>query len=146
MYRTFQNNSIWNEMGRLQRDMNMLAGMFAGMGQVSAHAFPAMNLWSNEEQALVTVEIPGVKIENLEITVSGDTLTLKGSRQPDAAADNASTHRQERGSGQFVRNIRLPFAVEADHVEASLKNGVLQIQLPRANSDKPHKINISTLN
>jgi len=146
MYRTFQNNSIWNEMDRLQRDMNMLTHMFPGMRRASAHAFPAINLWSNDEQALATVEIPGVKIEDLDIMVSGDTLTLKGSRQPDSVAEGASTHRQERGCGQFVRSLRLPFPVESDKVEASLKNGVLHIQLPRANNDKPRKISINALN
>ena len=146
MYRTFQNNSMWNEMDRLQREMNMLMNMYTPLRRMSAHPFPAMNLWSNDETALATVEIPGVAIDDLDITVSGDTLTLKGNRQAGDIPEGMAMHRQERGNGQFVRSLHLPFPVEADKVEASLKNGVLQIHLPRAASDKPRKISVSALN
>jgi HSP20 family protein len=145
MYRKFENNSIWNEMDRLQREMNLLSSMFSPRRQAASQSFPAINLWSNEDSAVVTVEIPGVKNEDLDIMITGDTLTLKGSREPNAMAADAVPHRQERGCGQFIRSIKMPFPVEADKVNASLKKGVLQIHLPRAASDKPRKISVSAL-
>ncbi len=144
MYRRFQPNSLWNEMDRLQREMDLLNSIFSPHRQASAQSFPAINLWSNEENAVATVEIPGVKIEDLDITITGDTLSLKGSREPNATTADAVSHRQERGCGQFMRSIKLPFPVESEKVEASLMSGVLQIKLPRASNDKPKKITIST--
>ena len=146
MYRKFHNNSIWNEMDRMQRDMNMLMNMYRPTRSASAHAFPAVNLWTSEDKAVVTVEIPGVKQDDLDIMVAGDTLTIKGSRTVDEMTEKASIHRQERGSGQFSRSLRLPFPVESDKVDANLKNGVLQIHLPRASQDLPRKIAVSSLN
>jgi HSP20 family protein len=131
-------------MDRLQREMNLLSSMFSPRSQASAQSFPAVNLWSNEESALATVEIPGVKIDDLEIMITGDTLTLKGSREPDSLNADAVSHRQERGCGQFMRSLKLPFPVESDKVDAALKNGVLQVHLPRASADKPRKITVST--
>jgi HSP20 family protein len=146
MYRKFQNNSIWNEMDRMQRDMNMLMNMYSPTRRASAHPFPAVNLWSSEDKAVVTVEIPGVKQDDLDIMVTGDSLTIKGSRSADEISEKASAHRQERGSGQFSRSLRLPFPVESDKVDAKLKNGVLQIHMPRASHDLPRKISVSSLN
>ncbi|MBI9048962.1 MAG: Hsp20/alpha crystallin family protein [Anaerolineaceae bacterium] len=146
MYRKFQNNSIWNEMDRLQRDMNLFMNAYMPSARASAHAFPAVNLWNSEDQAVVTVEIPGVKQDDLDIMLTGDTLTIKGSRNPDDIAENAVPHRQERGNGQFTRTLRLPFPVESEKVDAKLKSGVLQIHLPRASHDMPRKISVSSLN
>jgi HSP20 family protein len=144
MYRRFQPNSLWNEMDRLQREMNLLSSMFSPRQQATVQTFPAINLWSNEESAVATVEIPGVKIEDLEIMITGDTLTLKGSRDPDTLTADAVRHRQERGCGQFMRSLKLPFPVESEKVDATLKNGVLQVHLPRASADKPRKITVNT--
>ncbi len=144
MYHRIQPNSLWNEMDRLQREMNLLSSMFSPRRPASTQSFPAINLWSNEDSAIATVEIPGVKIDDLEIMITGDTLTLKGSREPNTLTADAVSHRQERGCGQFMRSLKLPFPVESEKVEASLKTGVLKIQLPRASADKPKKISIST--
>jgi len=144
MYRRFRPNSLWNEMDRLQREMNLLSSMFSPQRQVSTQSFPAINIWSNEENAVATVEIPGVKIDDLEIMITGETLSLKGSRAQNTLAPDAVSHRQERGCGQFMRSIKLPFPVESEKVVANLKNGVLQVRLPRASADKPRKITIST--
>jgi len=72
--------------------------------------------------------------------VVGDTLTLKGSRQPDKLQDGEKYHRRERNYGDFSRTFQLPFHVEADKVEAIFEKGVLHLSLPRAEVDKPKKI------
>ncbi len=138
--RAFYPLSMWREMSRLQREMNqLLDGVLRLQSGVGA-GYPAMNVWMNDEGAIVTAELPGVDAESLDISVKGDVLTVKGSRQPLELPEGSLYHRRERGHGQFTRTFKLPFQVEAGKVEASLEKGVLQISLPRAEVDKPKKI------
>ena len=104
--------------------------------------YPAMNVWTNEDGAVVTAELPGVEPDNINIAVTGDTLTLKGSRTPEELKEGEQYHRRERGHGQFTRTFQLPFQVEAEKVEANFEKGVLSITLPRAEAEKPRKIAI----
>lgn len=138
--RRFSNLSPWEEMERLQREINRLFEL-PSMRSFAAAGFPLMNLWSNDEGAVITAEVPGIDIKDLEISVLGQTLTLRGERKLDEIDnDKVSYHRQERSFGKFVRTIELPFAVDADKVEARLDKGVLVIRLPRAEADRPRKI------
>src|SRR5687768_11931473 len=85
----------WRDANRLLRGVGRLA---------TATGFPAMNVWAGEENAVVTAELPGVSPEEINIAITGDTVTLSGSRQrPEAEAAN-SYHRQERGYGPFSRS------------------------------------------
>ncbi|HDQ72581.1 MAG TPA: Hsp20/alpha crystallin family protein [Chloroflexi bacterium] len=131
--------SPWREMERLRREMNRLFAT-APAGRVAT--YPALNIWANEDGALVTAELPGVDPEAIDISVVGDTLTLKGSREPEAADEEQTYHRRERGYGSFSRSLQLPFSVEANEVDATFEKGILQINLPRAEADKPKKITV----
>jgi HSP20 family protein len=135
--------SPWREMERLQRDMNRLfAGLPRERALSAAPSYPAMNVWTNEEGAVVTAELPGCDPENIDISVQGETLTVHGSRQPDELQEGQVYHRRERGCGSFTRSFQLPFSVQADQVEATFSKGVLSISLPRAEADKRKKIAI----
>jgi len=135
----------WREMERLRREMNRLfTSMPMSMGSVIAPGYPAMNVWTNEDGAIVTAELPGVNTEDIDISVVGDTLTLTGSRQRDEVPEGVTYHRRERGHGRFSRVFRLPFPIEPDKVEAIFEKGVLRIYLPRPESDKPKKIAVKT--
>lgn len=136
--------SPWREMARLQREMNRLFDAFSLAGGRTAPSYPAMNVWTNDEGALITAELPGIDPDDIDISVVGDTLTLSGSRQPEELQEGETYHRRERSFGKFSRTFQLPFQVEADQVEASFKNGVLSISLPRAEQDKPKKIVVET--
>jgi HSP20 family protein len=132
-------------MERLRRDMNRLfAGWPVKASWSTAPGFPAMNAWTNEDSAVVTAELPGVGIEDVEISVERDTLTLRGRREPEELEQGASFHRRERRFGGFNRAFRLPFHVDAAEVKAEIKNGLLTIVLPRAEADKPKKIAITS--
>jgi HSP20 family protein len=98
-----------------------------------------MNVWVDENSAVVTAELPGVLLDHIDISVEDDTLTLRGDRQPDKE-EGVTYHRRERRYGGFHRTSRLPFRVDAGKVDATFKNGVLSIVLPRAEEDKPRKI------
>lgn len=142
IYRRYRMPSIWQEMERLQRDMNRLMGQsYAGRFQ-SAPSFPAVNLWVSDEGVIVTSEVPGVKPENIDISVVNEMLTINGERNPEEVDPQARYHRRERGCGKFARSIQLPFAVDANNVEAAFRNGVLQISLPRKEEEKPKKIKV----
>ena len=145
MYRnTFTRAATWNpwqEIQRLQSEMNHL---FAESDLRSAAEFPPINVFAGEEGLRVFAAVPGVDKNELEVTVVHDTLTLKGSRTQESLKDGESYHRQERGTGKFVRTLQLPFKVEAEAVKASFKNGVLEIELPRAKSERPHKITVES--
>ncbi|MEM5773543.1 MAG: Hsp20/alpha crystallin family protein [Anaerolineaceae bacterium] len=132
--------SVWQEMDRLQREMNRMFRSTNGVQLHPAPSFPAMNIWANEDGQVITAEIPGVDLEDLDISVTGEILTLSGNRKAEQIGDSTTFHRRERGYGRFKRSIQLPYPVQGDNIEASFKNGVLTIVLPRAEQDKPRKI------
>ena len=143
MYRRYARPSIWPEMERLQRDMNRLfKDVSGGIGRASS--YPAMNVWTGDDTAIVSAEVPGVAPEEIEISIVGESLTLSGERKADDVAAGAQYHRRERGCGKFSRTIELPFRVDADDVEARFRNGVLAVHLPRAAADKPRNITVKT--
>jgi HSP20 family protein len=108
-----------------------------------ASGYPAVNVWADDDSAIITAELPGVKAEDLNLAVEDDTLTLGGSRHPDGAEEDVVYHRRERRHGDFGRSIRLPFRVDAGKVEAKVANGVLTVTLHRAEADKPKKITVT---
>lgn len=116
---------------------------FSGTGFSSAASYPPFNIWADENGAVVTSELPGVKLEDLDITVSGKDVAVKGSRGEEGCGEGEKRVRRERPAGAFERKFQVGFQVDAGRVEARLANGVLEIRLPRAESDKPHKITVS---
>lgn len=144
MFRRSSTPSIWREMERMQREMNRLFTDYTPTRYRSASSYPVMNLWADEESVIIRAELPGLKPDDLDISIDEGDLTLSGRRTPEEMPEDATYHRQERNYGSFTRSIRLPFKIEADDVEATMKNGVLTLMLPRAEEDKPKKITIKT--
>ncbi len=144
MYRRYRIPTVWHEMDRLQSEMGRLFATYYPERVRPAPAYPALNVWTNEEGLNVTAEVPGVKPEEIEINVVGDTLTLTGTRKADELDENVRYHRQERGYGDFTRSLQLPFQVDVDKVEATFRNGVLMVAMPRAEEDKPRKITVKS--
>jgi HSP20 family protein len=138
----------WNPLQQLRGELDRLISGFAGNlpdGPWSG-AFrgrPAVNVWEENDALMVEMEIPGVKSEQLDVAVAGGELTVKVDC-PDGQQEGTTYHRRERAVGGFTRTVPLPVEVDADHVEAQLRDGVLRIRLPKAASAKPRKINIVT--
>lgn len=103
---------------------------------------PPTSVWVGNDNAVVEVELPGVDPKNVDIAVEDDQLTISGKREREPMPDDAKVYRQERATGSFTRTLELPFGVDADMVKASYKNGMLRIELPRAEAEKPHRIAI----
>ncbi len=104
---------------------------------------PALNIWEDDQAIMVEAELPGLKSEQLDISVSGDELTLKVQR-PELSEEGVRYHRRERPVGAFTRVVRLPAEVEADAVRAELHDGVLSISLPKSAAAKARKIEVAT--
>jgi len=130
----------WRDMLQMHDAMDRL------MSRISprTNGFPTLNLWTNEQGAVVTTELPGVELNDLNITVAGNTLTLRGTRNPLQLNNGETFQRRERGHGRFGRVVQLPFSVEANEVSATMRDGVLTITLPKAQSERPRKIEIQT--
>lgn len=139
----WNDDRVWSpfaELRSLQREMNRL---FDGRdGGTALSRFPALNVWGNGQNMVVTAELPGMDAADLDINVVNNQLTIKGERKEDKPAKDAVCHRNERGAGTFVRTVRLPFAVEGDKVSAKYDKGVLTVTLPRHEATKPKRIEI----
>jgi HSP20 family protein len=144
MYRTFRTPSIWREMDRLQRDMNHLFNHYSPNRLRTSPSYPAINIWAHEDGQYVSAEMPGVRVEDIDLNVSGDALTISGRRDSVEVPEGAHFHRKERDVGEFSRTIQLPYAVDAEKVEASFKDGVLNITLPKVEAKKPKQISIKS--
>lgn len=101
--------------------------------------FPALNLWEKGDTLYAEAEAPGLEMDDLEVFVQDNELTVKGERK-DAEGEEVTYHHRERGIGKFVRMVRLPVEIDAEKVAATLRNGVLTITLPKVQAVLPKKI------
>jgi HSP20 family protein len=136
--------NIFSEMDRFRRDMDR---MFEGFdwdrqgNPALALSYPAMNVWEDEGFVYAEAELPGLKLDELEIYATGEEfLTIKGKRSVPEGPPKAIWHRQERGFGTFERVLRLPVPVDAGKVEARLEHGVLTVKMAKSEAAKPKKI------
>ena len=103
---------------------------------------PKATHWVEDDEAHVLIELPGVSKKDVEISLEGKTLTISGHREaPEAAKDNEAP-RRERWHGKFARTYTLPFNAEQGNVKAEFENGILEISIPKAETEKPRKIAI----
>jgi HSP20 family protein len=103
---------------------------------------PALDISERKDAYVVTVEVPGVKAEDLDITLEDGLLTIQGERQFTSESSEQQYHRVERRYGSFRRSITLPSQVKADAIEASFEDGVLEVVVPKAEEAKPKKISV----
>jgi HSP20 family protein len=111
-------------------------------GLQSAGVFPAINVSEDTESVYVRAELPGIKTDDLEITMEKDTLTIAGERQPAPADEAASYHRREREWGAFRRGFSLSTRVDPDKVQARYVDGILTVILPKAAEARPKQITV----
>jgi len=104
-------------------------------------AYPPVNLYESAEEVVVQCEVPGVELKDLDVSITGETLTIKGIKRG-LEEGEVKFVRRERGSGEFTRTIVLPDQVEAERVEAELRNGILRIRLPKSPATRPRQIEI----
>jgi HSP20 family protein len=104
---------------------------------------PAVDVFEKEDKFIVKAELPGMKDDDIDVSVIGDTLSIKGEKKSETEVKDEDYYRSERSYGSFYRSIPLPSNVDANKVEASFDDGVLEITLPKSVKVKPKKIAVS---
>lgn len=104
---------------------------------------PALNVSEEEDRFVVTVELPGIKEDDVDITVSGDILTVSGEKKAESEVKKKGYYYSESSYGSFSRSITMPSAVDTNKIEASYDKGILEITLPKAPEVKSTKIKVS---
>lgn len=133
------------EMDRLRREMDRLFTGFRGFRPLRVGVFPPLNVSEDKENLYVRAELPGIEPNDLDISVEGDTLTLRGERKGPEAEPSVSYHRREREFGRFRRSLTLPTRIDVNKVEAVFENGILKIILPKAEEVRPKQIAVKTV-
>jgi HSP20 family protein len=103
---------------------------------------PGIDLYEDKDNLYVKAELPGMKREEIDVSLHEGTLSISGERKSEKQHENAEVHRAERFFGRFQRTVTLPTPVAADKVKAQYKDGVLSITLPKTEEAKPKQIDV----
>jgi HSP20 family protein len=103
---------------------------------------PSVDILENEHSLILRADLPDLKLEDIEVRVENQTLTIKGERKFEKDENIKGYHRIERSYGSFVRSFAIPATVEPDKVAADYKNGVLTVSLPKKEEAKPRQVKV----
>ena len=103
---------------------------------------PAIDVMENEQEIVIKGELPGIELKNVEVLIKDNLLTLRGERKFEKEEEKENYHRIERAYGAFQRVFTLPASVEQDKVKAKMRDGILEIRLPKAKKELPKKVEI----
>ncbi len=135
-----------NELSNLRRELDRLWEDFFGARDVVAPQEgiwgPAVDISETKDSLIVKAELPGMDPKDIDISLSGDTLIIKGEKKQEKEEKGENFHRIERRYGSFARSIRLPIEVDSNKIEATYKQGVLKIVLPKKEEAKPKQIEV----
>ena len=140
-------NQMIGAMDIFRNRMNRLLGDFdqsneSGPGWSARDTAPRTNLCDTGDNLEITAEVPGIAKEDLSVKIQGNYLEIRGTRKPDIP-QGYTVHRTERNTTSFSRSFTLPYDIDASRVEASLKEGILRLILPKSETAKPKQISIS---
>jgi len=130
--------SIWDEVDRLFEDL--FPRTVTHTDFYEADWMPRVDISETDDNLVIAAEIPGMKKEDINISVEDGVLTLKGERKHENEKKEKNYHRIERSYGSFYRSFRLPPSVDTEKVHASYKDGVLKVTLPKLEEVKPREI------
>jgi len=136
----------FEELERMRRQMDRLFEELTGrvLSEPTAGVFPLVNVTDANDNYYVRAELPGVKAEDMDISVTGTSLSISGERTIPSEDEKVNYHRREREAGKFSRMINLPGQIDAAKVEARCADGVLTVVLPKSEAAKPKQITIKT--
>ena len=142
--------STWPALDRwadLRDELNSLfdlptTGNLARQAQLFSGWTPALDLYQNNDNVVAVVELPGMRKEDIDVSLHDGMLTIAGERQS-SSSEGENAERTERFSGKFRRSVTLPTRVDASKVSASYKDGILTVTLPKAEEAKPKKVEVS---
>ena len=136
--------SAFEELERMRRRLDEMSGGFGRRPYrvLGAGVFPLINLTEDKDNYYVRAEMPGLKADELSISVTASNLSISGERKIASEGENVRYHRREREAGTFNRVVGLPGEVDADKVEANHVNGILTVVIPKAETAKPKRITV----
>lgn len=136
----------FGELERLKRQMDLLSDEILGgsFREPSAGVFPLMNVTEDKDNYYVRAELPGIKSDELDISVTGDTLSISGERKISEEKGDVKYHRREREAGKFSRVVSLPSQVDTSKAEAKCVDGLLSIAMPKAETVKQKQITVKS--
>ena len=105
---------------------------------------PALDIYEDKDKYVVKAELPGLKNEDIDVSLEGNTLTISGERKREEEKEEGDTYRSERYFGRFQRTVTLPAAVDASKIQATYKDGVLTVTVPKTEEAKPKQIEVKT--
>jgi HSP20 family protein len=146
----FNRSDLWNwpavdQLHSLREEINRFFDLSDdGTSDVFNTWAPALDIFEDKDSLIVTAELPGMKKEDIDISLHDGALTISGERKNEKEYDGAQTSRSERFFGRFQRSVTLPKAVDADQVKATYKDGILTVTLPKAAEAKPRQIEVKT--
>ena len=141
---TWEWRSPFNEWERMRRDMDRLMEGMLGSQYTGARAgvFPPLNITEDADNYYIRAELPGMNAEQLDLSVTGNDLSISGERTIPAENESVKYHRREREAGRFSRVITLPSQINPAKVSARSVDGILTVLLPKAEEAKPKKISV----
>ena len=107
---------------------------------------PAVNIVERQDAMVIVADLPGLKAEDVDVTVEDGTLSIRGERRLEEAAEGETYHRVERIYGAFERSFTLPNSVDVDKIEARFSNGEMTLTLPKREESKPRSVKIKVEN
>ena len=133
---------IQDEINRLF-DATLGRRPFERMGLFEGEWAPAVDILEDENKVVVKAELPGMTEKDIDVSILGDTLTIKGEKKKEEEKNDKQYHRLERIYGAFHRTVTLPSTVVSDKTKASFKNGILEIEMPKKEEAKPKQIKVN---
>jgi len=134
------NVDVWREMERLRREMD---GLFNDYGRAApSAAYPLINVYENDDNVVVTAELPGATRDKVSITFSDGVLTISGKQEKPASVKNMTPLRVERADGNFEKTVRIATKIDQNSIAATFSDGILTITMPKAEEAKPKTITI----
>jgi HSP20 family protein len=146
--------SLFDEMERMEREMERVFGRF-GRGwmrplrwtwpmweEAMEAKIPSVDVIDRDDEVLVRAELPGVDKEDLDISMTDDTVTIKGTTRTEEKEEKGDYFRREVATGSFSRTVRLPAEVDGEKSQASFKDGLLELTLPKVKKSKRHTIKV----
>jgi len=131
------------EIARLQDQMTRWTSRSEAPTYEAAFS-PAVDVYEEDKAFVVRAELAGLKPENVHVTVENDVLTIKGERKLENEQKREGYHRIERSYGTFTRSFSLPKTLDAEHLEAEMKDGVLAVRIPKKAAPEPKRVEIKT--
>ena len=136
----------FGELSSLRREMDRLWDSFFGERPLArvweGEWIPSLDVSETKDNFVVKAEVPGIDAKNIDISLTGDVLTIRGEKKHEKEEKEEDYHLVERGYGTFSRSVRLPAEVESAEIKASYKNGILKVTLPKSEKVKAKEVKI----